>query len=71
LLSSRIAQSSCHPRYENTRAARPVGPSATSGTRRSAAADPRQQLARIERLRQIIVSAHLEAEDAIDLFSLR
>ncbi len=33
--------------------------------------DPRQQLARVERLGQVIVSAHLEAEDAVDVLAAR
>ena len=33
--------------------------------------DARDELARVERLRQVIVGAHLEADDAIDVLALR
>ncbi len=43
----------------------PIGLAAQDGM------DARDELARIERLRQVVVGTHLEPDDAVDLFALR
>ena len=70
---AQFAQAEIDPPAEKAERGRPFG--GAGGQRHRVTAqhrvDPRQQFTRIEGLRKIIVGAHLEAEDAIDILAAR